>query len=122
MIRASDFGFPSGFGLRVSDLARQLLRGNGINGLLIGSRFGVDVAFPRLPGPDMEAAMGPRGNLPRAPDSFALSEAAIEYVVRAQVRLGPVTLAAGGVVAALDEEPANVIHSVPAHVAVGESQ
>ena len=39
-----------------------------------------------------------------------------------QVILGPVTLAAGGVVAALDEEPANVIHPVATHVAVGERQ
>src|ERR1035441_6057789 len=71
-IRASDFGLLSGVGLRISDLARQLLRSNGINGLLIGSRFGAGVALPRLARPDMEAAMGPRGDLSRAPDPFAL--------------------------------------------------
>jgi hypothetical protein len=70
----------------------------------------------------MEAAMGPRGDLPRAPNPFALPEAAIEYVVCAQVGLGPVTLTAGGVVAAFDEEPANVIHPVPAHIAIGEGE
>src|ERR1035441_4715224 len=122
MIRASDFGFLSGFGLRVSDLACQLLRDNGINGLFRGRRFGARFAFPCLPGPDMEAAMGPRGDLPRAPNPFALPEAAIEHIVRAQVALGPVTLAVGGVVAALDEEPANIVHSVPAHVAVVEGE
>jgi hypothetical protein len=118
----SDFGFPSDFGLRISDLARQLLRGYGIDGFFAGSGLGTLFSLARLSGPDMEAAMSPRGDLPRAPNPFALPEAAIENVVRAQIRLGPVTLAVGVVVAALDEEPTNVIHSVPAHIAIGEGE
>src|ERR1035437_9990072 len=117
LIRASDFGLLSGFGLRISDLARQLLRGNGIHGFFAGRRLGTLFTPPRLPRPDVEAAMGPRGDLPRTPNPFALAEAAIEHVVRAQVALGPVALAAGGVVAALDEEPANVINPIASHVA-----
>ena len=57
-----------------------------------------------------------------APNALAFPEAAIEHFVGAQVALGPVTLVTGGILAALNEEPANVIHPVAAHVAVGEGE
>jgi hypothetical protein len=120
LIRMSDFGFPSGFGLRISDLARQLLRDNGIHGFFAGRRLGTLFTLARLARPDVEAAMGPRGDLPRAPNPLALPEAAIENIVRAQIALGPVTLAAGSVVTAFDEEPANVINTIASHVAARE--
>src|ERR1039458_8257457 len=55
LIRMSDFGFPSGFGLRISDLARQLLRDNGIHGFFAGRRLGTPFTLSRLPLPAVTA-------------------------------------------------------------------
>jgi hypothetical protein len=84
----------------------NLLRVNGVNGLFCGSRLGMFFAFACLAGPDVEAAMVSDGDFPCTPDAFAFPEAAIEHIVGAEIALGPVTLAGGGVVAGLDEEPA----------------
>ena len=42
----------------------------------------------------MKATVAEDIDFPRAPDAFALAEAAVEHVVRADVTFGPVTFAA----------------------------
>ena len=70
----------------------------------------------------MEAAVGLDGDLPGAPDALAFPEAAIKHVVGAHVRLGPVALAAGRVVAAFDEKTADIIDAGTAHVPVAKRE
>src|SRR2546426_10004940 len=48
--------------------------------------------------PDMKSATGREFDFPRAPNPFALAEAAVKHVVRAGIRLGPITLAAFAIV------------------------
>src|SRR6266511_986860 len=79
-------------------------------------------AFARGAGPDNKSAMAINSNLPRAPDAFALAKAAIEHIVRARIRLRPITFATLCVVAAVDDERPDIIFSGAGDDRVGERE
>jgi len=63
-----------------------------------------------------------RSDFPCTPNAFPVAKAAVENVVRADVALGPVTLAIPGIVAAFDQEPPDVVVAVAGDRAVQERE
>src|SRR5262249_17780186 len=72
--------------------------------------------------PDIKTAVILDPDFPGAPDALALAKAAVKNVVPADIALGPMTLEVGGVVPALDQEPADIVVSVPADGTLREGQ
>lgn len=70
----------------------------------------------------MEAAMIENCDLPCAPNSLAFAEAAIKYVVGADVTLGPMAFGSLGIVTTFDEKTADVVIAITAHYPVGERE
>lgn len=68
----------------------------------------------------METAVIENANLPGSPNAFAFAEAAIKYIMRPDVTLGPMAFGALGIVTTLNEETTNVIVAITTHNAIGE--
>lgn len=54
-------------------------------------------------------------DFPRAPNTFALPKSTIEDIVRTQITFGPITFCSVAIVAAFDEETANIVVAITAH-------
>jgi hypothetical protein len=70
----------------------------------------------------MKASVTQQFDLPGPPDAFSFAKAAIEDIVRTYVALCPITLATSGIVAAFNQEAANVVVAVARHIAPREIQ
>src|SRR5437870_4956 len=91
------------------------LGGDGVSRHFRRDRLRSLLPLARPARPNVESAVGLEGALgdfPRAPDAFSLAEASIKNVMRANVTLGPVTLAVGGIISAFDEKAADVVVAV----------
>jgi len=84
-----------------------------------GGGFLVSLGLPFRP--NVESAAH-QYHLPRSPDAFALSEASIKHIVRADVRLGPVAFPVHDIVLTADDEAANVIDPLADHLSIRELQ
>src|SRR6266702_4537967 len=78
-------------------------------------RFGLRLPLPCPSRPDVESAEAVVPDFPGPPDALALTEAAVEDIVRRNVTFRPIALEVGRIVTALDEEYPDVIGPVAAH-------
>ena len=108
--------------LSMSDARTRGFDANGIRRPGFRIRLGRGFARSGLARPDVKPAVVHDPNLPGAPNAFALTEAAIEHLVRPKVAFGPVTLARRAVITAADEKAADIVHSVTTQASVGKVQ